>query len=274
MLNETHAEKHLKIKSGAKIDLGTLSADSTPGESHARAELDLAVSKLHIELEALQGRLWAESRQAVLLVLQALDTGGKDGTIRRVFGGVNPQGVTVHGFRAPVGEESKHDFLWRIYRALPSFGEIGIFNRSHYEDVVTTKVKSLIDAKEQHRRFEMIEAFEQHLVESGTKIIKVFLNISKDEQKSRLQARLDTPDKQWKFSKADLETRGQWDKYIEGYSQAISRTSFDFAPWYVVPADHKWYRDWAVINLMVDTLKQMNPQYPPPEDDLGKIVIT
>ena len=272
-MHETHAEKHLRVKPGTKIHIQDLDSTATPGVTGTKAELDAAVQTLHLELEALQGRLWAESKRSVLLVLQALDTGGKDGTIRRVFGGVNPQGVEVHGFRAPIGDELKHEFLWRIYKALPEFGEIGIFNRSHYEDVIATKVLSLINNKEQARRIEVIKEFESHLDTSGTKIVKVFLNISKDEQKRRLQARIYEPDKRWKFSSADLATRERWDQYLSVYSDVISRTSFEFAPWHVVPARHKWYRDWAVINLLVDTLKQMDPQFPKPEDNLDKVII-
>ena len=171
--------------------------------TQGKAELDQSVLALHLRLEELQGRLWAESKRSLLLVLQALDTGGKDGTIRRVFGGVNPQGVTVSGFRAPIGEELQHDFLWRIYRALPRHGEIGIFNRSHYEDVVATRVLGMIDAAEEKRRLKAIRAFEKHLVESGTTIVKIFLHISKDEQRERLQERVNEPAKRWKFSTAD-----------------------------------------------------------------------
>lgn len=274
MKNLTHAEKHLMVNMGTKLDLAKLDTTSTPGVTEGKVQLDQAIQTLHLELESLQARLWAESQRSLLLVIQALDTGGKDGTIRRVFGGVNPQGVKVHGFRAPVGEELKHEFLWRINRALPEYGELGIFNRSHYEDVVATRVLSIIDENEQRRRIKTIEQFELNLVQSGTQIVKVFLNISKDEQKKRLQARIDEPDKQWKFSRADLDTRAIWDQYLEVYSNVISETSFKFAPWFVVPARHKWYRDWAVINLLVDTLRKMDPQFPKPEANLDKIVIS
>ena len=228
---------------------------------------------MHLRLEALQGQLWAESKRSLLLVLQALDTGGKDGTIRRVFGGVNPQGVTVSGFRAPVGEELQHEFLWRIYRALPRRGEIGIFNRSHYEDVVATRVLDLIDAAEEKRRLKAIHAFEEHLVESGTTIVKVFLHISKDEQRKRMQERIDQPDKRWKFSASDLDTRKRWDDFMAQYSRIIEASSYDFAPWFVVPANHKWYRDWAVINLLVDTLDAINPKFPPAAPGIESIVV-
>ncbi len=235
--------------------------------------MDQSVLALHLRLEALQGRLWAESKRSLLLVIQALDTGGKDGTIRRVFGGVNPQGVTVSGFRAPIGEELQHEFLWRIYRALPRRGEIGIFNRSHYEDVVATRVLDLIDVEEEKRRLKAIRAFEEHLTESGTTVVKVFLHISKDEQRKRLQDRIDEPDKRWKFSAADLDTRKRWGDFMAQYSHIIEETSYDFAPWFVIPANHKWYRDWAVINLLVDTLDAMNPQFPPAAPGIESIVV-
>ncbi len=241
--------------------------------TQGKTELDQSILALHLRLEALQGRLWAESKRSLLLVLQALDTGGKDGTIRRVFGGVNPQGVTVSGFRAPIGEELQHEFLWRIYRALPRRGEIGIFNRSHYEDVVATHVLGLIDADEEKRRLKAIRAFEEHLTESGTTVVKVFLHISKDQQRKRLQERIDEPDKRWKFSAADLDTRKRWDDFTAQYSHIIEETSYDFAPWFVVPANHKWYRDWAVINLLVDTLEAMNPQFPPAAPGIESIVV-
>ena len=241
--------------------------------TQGKTELDQSILALHLRLEALQGRLWAESKRSLLLVLQALDTGGKDVTIRRVFGGVNPQGVTVSGFRAPIGEELQHEFLWRIYRALPRRGEIGIFNRSHYEDVVATHVLDLIDADEEKRRLKAIRAFEEHLTESGTTVVKVFLHISKDEQRKRLQERIDEPDKRWKFSAADLDTRKRWDDFTAQYSHIIEETSYDFAPWFVVPANHKWYRDWAVINLLVDTLEAMNPQFPPAAPGIESIVV-
>ena len=273
MAKLSHGEEHLRVK-GGQFHLTKIDASATPGLNKSSVEVDESILGLHLKLEELQGRLWAESQRSLLLVLQALDTGGKDGTIRRVFGGVNPQGVTVHGFRAPIGEELRHDFLWRIYRALPSHGEIGIFNRSHYEDVVATRALGLIDDKEQKRRFEVIHGFENHLVESGTKVVKVFLHISKEEQRKRLQERIDVPEKRWKFSSADLKTRERWDDYMDIYSHVLETTSFDFAPWYVVPARHKWYRDWAVINLLVDTLNGMDPKYPPAEEGIENLVIT
>ena len=273
-MTATHAETHLRVKSNGKFELSKVDSGATPGVSQTKLEIDEYIVALHLKLEDLQRRLWAESRRSVLLVLQALDTGGKDGTIRRVFGGVNPQGVTVHGFRAPIGEELKHEFMWRIYRALPAMGEIGIFNRSHYEDVVATRVLGLIDEAEQKRRFKVIQGFEKHLVDSGIVVVKVFLHISKDDQKKRLQERVDDPAKRWKFSPADLETRKKWDDYQSVYSQVIQETSFNFAPWYVIPARHKWYRDWAAINLLVDTLAAMDPQYPQPAEGIEGTVIT
>ena len=218
----------------------------------------------HVErLALLQNHLWGEKRRSVLLVLQGLDAAGKDGTIRHVFSGVNPQGCRVVSFKAPNDVEAEHDFLWRVHRVCPRAGEIGIFNRSHYEDAVTTHVLGLIDDDERDARFEMIRAFEHLLVSQGTAIVKVFLHISKAEQRRRLQARVDDPEKRWKFNPADLVARSQWDEYQQAYTKVIAATSTDDAPWYVVPGDHKWVRNYAVSSLMVEVLEEMKPQLPP-----------
>lgn len=222
------------------------------------------LSQAHVErLAVLQNHLWGEHRRSVLLVLQGLDAAGKDGTIRHVFTGVNPQGCRVVSFKAPNDVEAEHDFLWRVHHVCPRAGEIGIFNRSHYEDVVTTSVLGLIDDDERRARLRMVSDFEHLLVSQGTAIVKVFLHISKDEQRDRLQARIDDPEKRWKFNPADLDTREDWDAYQHAYAQAIEATSTDEAPWYVVPADHKWVRDHAVSGLMVEALEEMKPALPP-----------
>jgi len=220
-------------------------------------------SQAHVErLAVLQNHLWGEHHRSVLLVLQGLDAAGKDGTIRHVFTGVNPQGCRVVSFKAPNDVEAAHDFLWRVHHVCPRAGEIGIFNRSHYEDVVTTFVLGLIDDKERRRRLRMVRDFEHLLVSQGTAVVKVFLHISKEQQRERLQARIDDPEKRWKFDPADLTAREQWDEYQLAYSRAIDATSTDEAPWYVVPADHKWVRNYAVSTLMVETLEAMKPQLP------------
>jgi len=218
----------------------------------------------HVErLALLQNHLWGEQRRSVLLVLQGLDAAGKDGTIGHVFSGVNPQGCRVVSFKVPNDVEAGHDFLWRVHRACPRAGEIGIFNRSHYEDVVTTHVLGLIDDAERKRRFRMVRDFEHLLVSQGTAVVKVFLHVSKDEQRARLQARVDNPEKRWKFNPADLDTRAQWDAYQKAYALAIGATSTDEAPWYVVPADRKWVRNYAVSSLIVEVLEEMKPTLPP-----------
>ena len=209
----------------------------------------------------------------MLLVLQGLDASGKDGTIRRVFTGLNPQGCDVESFKAPSATEAAHDFLWRIHQALPERGDIGIFNRSHYEDVVAAQVVGAIDDGRRKRRYEHINAFEKMLHEEGTTVVKIFLNVAKDEQRARLQQRLDDPEKRWKFERGDLDTRARWDTYIRLYDAAIEATSTKWAPWYVVPADHKWVSGVAAASILVDTLTDLDPKVPAPSPSLDGIVI-
>ena len=241
----------------AKIDPG-----STPGAPGNRAKTEATTAKLNDELIELQERLWAESKRSLLVVLQALDAGGKDGAIRKVFGGVNPQGCRVTSFKAPSEEEQAHDFLWRVHHAMPRAGEIGIFNRSHYEDVLIVRVHDLVPKAVWSKRYAAIKNFESHLAAEGTTIVKFFLHISAEEQQERFQKRLDSPDKRWKFKPADVAESQHWDEYQEAYEDALSRTSTAAAPWYVVPADHKWYRDFAVLSVLVETLRVMDPRYP------------
>jgi PPK2 family polyphosphate:nucleotide phosphotransferase len=233
-----------------------------------------AVSQTHVErLAVLQNHLWGEHRRSVLLVLQGLDAAGKDGTIRHVFTGVNPQGCRVISFKPPNDVEAAHDFLWRVHHVCPIAGEIGIFNRSHYEDIVTTSVLGLISESERRKRLRLVRDFEHLLISQGTAIIKVFLHISKEEQRARLQARIDNPEKRWKFNPSDLDTREQWDAYQKAYSRAIVATSTDEAPWYVVPADHKWVRNYAVSSLVVEVLEEMKPTLPPDPPGVEGIVV-
>ncbi len=227
-----------------------------------RDAVEAALSDDQDTLKGLQARLTAEAQRSVLLVLQGLDASGKDGTVRRVFSGVNPMGCRVTSFKRPSELELAHTYLWRIEAALPRRGEIGIFNRSHYEDLVTTRVLGLIDDDVQRRRIDEVNAWESRLVAEGTSIVKVFLHLSRNEQRERLQARVDDPTKHWKFNPADLETRARWDEYHEQYERVLVRTSSDAAPWYIVPADRKWVRDHAVLTLLIDTLRAMDPQYP------------
>ncbi len=221
----------------------------------------------------LQERLHAEGRQSLLVVLQATDTGGKDSTIRRVLKGVNPKGVRVTSFGRPSEEELAHDFLWRVHNVAPRRGMIAVFNRSHYEDVLITRVQELVPRQVWEARFDHINAFEQLLAESGTRILKFFLHISRAEQKERLDKRLERPDKHWKFDPHDLEDRARWDDYQAAYGEALSRTSTDAAPWYVVPADRRWYRDIVVARAIADTLEEMDPQWPEPAAGLDEIVV-
>lgn len=262
-----------RIKPSDKVDLADFDPRSSAGAPGDKEETVAATLPLVEQLSELQNRLWAESKQSLLLVLQAMDAGGKDGTVRRVFTGVNPQGVKVASFKAPTVEELAHDFLWRIHQHTPAHGEIGVFNRSHYEDVLIVRVDEIVPEPVWRARYEQIRHFEQALSHSGTRVIKVFLHISKEEQKERFQARLDTPEKRWKFSAADLAVRAKWDQYQEAYADAIAKTSTDEAPWFVVPADRKWYRDWAILQILLGTLKDMDPQYPEEEAGLADVVV-
>ena len=228
---------------------------------------------LRKRIRGLQERLYAEHGQSLLVVFQATDTGGKDSTIRRVFKGVNAQGLRVWSFKQPSQEELDHDFLWRYHAHTPGKGMIAVFNRSHYEDVLIVRVKDLVPKETWMQRYEQINAFEQLLSENGTRVIKFFLNISKDEQKERLQDRLDKPDKHWKFDSADLAERKRWDDYQQAFEDAITRTSTPAAPWYVVPANRKWYRDLVVAQAIITALEEMDPHFPPPEPGLDEIVI-
>jgi PPK2 family polyphosphate:nucleotide phosphotransferase len=231
------------------------------------------LQELNAELQELQELLYAEGKHRVLIVLQAPDTGGKDGAIRRVFEGVNPQGVKVASFKVPTPEEMAHDFLWRAHKVVPGNGEITIFNRSHYEDVLVVRVHGYVPEAVWKKRYDQINEFEKLLAETGTIILKFFLHIDKDEQKERLQARLDDPTKIWKFRLGDLEERKLWDQYLEAYEDMVNKTSTKHAPWYVIPANRKWYRDLAISTILVDTLKGLKMKYPKPEENLDGVVI-
>lgn len=238
-----------------------------------KQEVIAATDQLQEKMQALQERLYAESKQSVLIVLQAMDTGGKDGTIRKVFEGINPAGVYVKAFKAPTPDELAHDFLWRVHPHAPAKGYIGIFNRSHYEDVLVVRVNNLVPKEIWKKRYDHINHFERLLVDGGTRVLKFYLHISKEEQKQRLQERLDTPEKNWKFSPGDLPVREQWDAYMEAYEALLERCNTDYAPWHIVPANRKWYRDWVITRAIVKALEEMDPQYPPPAPGLDKIVI-
>jgi PPK2 family polyphosphate:nucleotide phosphotransferase len=221
-----------------------------------------AVEKHLEKLSELQDVLYAQAKHAVLIVVQALDTGGKDGAIKHVFSGVNPQGCTVTSFKQPSKLEMAHDFLWRVHAAVPAKGIIGIFNRSHYEDVLVTRVHNLVPKAVWSKRYDRINEFERLLSDEGTTIIKFFLHISKAEQKQRLNARVDHPDKHWKFDPNDLKERQMWDQYQTAFEDALTKCSTDRAPWYVVPADHKWFRNWVLSDIIVKTLSKLDLKYP------------
>lgn len=231
------------------------------------------LGELNQELEILQELLYAEHKHRVLVVLQGMDTSGKDGVIRHVFEGVNPQGVRVANFKVPTPLELDHDYLWRVHKQTPGKGEIVIFNRSHYEDVLVVRVHELVSEKVWKKRYDQIRDFERQLVEEGTTILKFFLHIDLEEQKERLQARLDDPTKRWKFNPDDLKERARWDEYIEAYEDAINKTSTEEAPWYVVPANKKWYRNLVIASVMVDALTKLDMEYPQPREDFTGITI-
>jgi PPK2 family polyphosphate:nucleotide phosphotransferase len=265
--------KQYLVKPGSKVDLSEWNPNDEGNFKGEKKKALNQVEKLNSKLETLQEILYAEHKHKVLIVLQAMDTGGKDGTIRHVFDGVNPQGVRVASFKVPTPEELDHDYLWRVHRVVPAAGEMVIFNRSHYEDVLVVRVHKLITPAVCRKRFEQIVDFERLLAENGTTIIKFFLHIDLDEQKKRLQARLDDPTKQWKFRVGDLAERKLWPDYMKAYEQALTHTSTAFAPWYVVPANHKWFRDLVISTTLVETLEKLNLKYPPPEESLEGVVI-
>ena len=263
----------LRVRPGHPAKLADRDPRDRLGLGDKRAGLD-RVTRLVAELSLLSNRLWAEAQRSLLLVLQGLDASGKDSTVSHIFTGVNPQGCRVHSFKAPAGADLRHDYLWRVHAACPEHGELGIFNRSHYEDVVTVRVEELAPEHVWRRRPAQIREFERMLTDEGTTLIKVFLNVSREEQGTRFQARLDDPEKAWKFRREDLDTRARFDDYIAAYDEVLSETSTDWAPWYVVPADRKWVRDVAVAELLVSSLRAMDPKLPPPDPELEGLRIT
>jgi len=262
-----------RVVPGSAVDLRAIDTAGTAGFDGGKDEANRTLAGLTIRLSELQELMYAEGKRRVLVVLQAMDTGGKDGAIRGVFGKVNPQGVKVASFKRPTPEDLAHDYLWRIHPHVPGNGEITIFNRSHYEDVLVVRVRALAPEPVWSRRYDHINAFEKLLADEGTTILKFYLHISKDEQKSRLQARLDDPNKHWKFDSGDLAERALWDDYIEAFRVALERTSTAAAPWYVVPSDRKWYRNVVIAQTIVDTLEGLHMKYPASDEDLSAIVI-
>jgi PPK2 family polyphosphate:nucleotide phosphotransferase len=261
-----------RIAPGQRVELDAIPTDGKEYVSDKR-EAEKTFRKLHDELIALQPRLYAENQQRLLIVMQALDAGGKDSTIRNVFTGVNPQGVQVHGFKVPSARELAHDFLWRIHQVVPAAGMIGVFNRSHYEDVVVVRVHQLVAEEIWRPRYDLINSFERLLASTGTRILKFFLHISRAEQKKRFEERLADPEKHFKFSRDDLDKRRDWDAYQAAYEEALSRCSTEYAPWYVIPSDRKWYRNLAVTSVIVETLRDMRPEFPPLDYDPAQITV-
>lgn len=261
----------LRVPASGRFRLAEVDPDETFGLDKKTAKDEHA--GLIERLSELQSAMYAEQKHSLLIVLQAMDAGGKDGTIRSLLTGVNPQGVQVTSFKVPSAEELAHDYLWRIHKATPPRGIIGLFNRSHYEDVLVVRVAGLAPKEVWRARYDQINRFEQHLAENGTTILKFYLHISKDEQKARFEERLEEPEKRWKFAKGDLKVREQWDDYMAAYEDALARCSTGWAPWYVIPANRNWLRNWLVASIVVETLEGLDMQYPEPEEGLDEVVI-
>ncbi|MGI5816629.1 MAG: polyphosphate kinase 2 family protein [Armatimonadota bacterium] len=266
-------EHFTKVEPGAQVRLDEIDPEFRGDLRKRDIEVAERIEAAREEMRALQERLYAECEQSLLIVLQAIDTGGKDGTIKHVMRGLNPAGVCVVGFKQPTPRELAHDFLWRIHPHTPAKGHIAVFNRSHYEDVLVVRVHNLVPESVWRRRYDQINEFERLLAENGTRILKLFLCISKDEQKERLQARLDNPDKHWKFAPGDLAERERWVEYIEAFEEALTRCSTEHAPWHIIPANRKWFRNLTIAELVAGTLREMDPQFPEPDFDPAEIVI-
>ena len=265
--------RELRVEPGSPPHLDRHDPDLRLGASGKQEGLE-RLAALVERLSVLHNRLLAEASRSLLLILQGMDAAGKDGTIRNVLTGVNPQGCRVVSFREPTTTELAHDYLWRVHAVCPARGEIAIFNRSQYEDVVAVRVRGLVAEHVWRRRYEHIRAFERLLTDEGTTVIKVFLHVSPEEQRRRLQKRLDDPEKRWKFRPGDLDDRRRWSEFTEAYEDAIRETSTDWAPWYVVPANHNWARNLAVAQILVDALEQLDPRLPEVGPDLDRIQVS
>lgn len=266
----------LRVAPGSTVTVDDFDPSATPGyPGKGKKDAPDLLQGMAGELSDLQERLYANGRDnpeaaRVLLILQGLDTSGKGGVIRHSVGMVDPQGIQLHAFKAPTAEERKHDYLWRIRRELPTAGMIGIFDRSQYEDVLIARVDKLVPKTVWSKRFDEINAFEAEVADGGTTIIKCFLNVSHDKQKERLLERLDNPEKYWKYNPGDVDTRSKWAAYMEAYADVLTKCSTEVAPWYVIPADRKWYRNWAVSTLLLEHLRRLDPQWPPAEFDVAE----
>jgi PPK2 family polyphosphate:nucleotide phosphotransferase len=261
----------LLVRPGSRVHLADVDAAETHGHTKAKSagELQAGLDRL----TSLQDRLWAEAKHPILIVLQGIDAAGKDGTVRHVMTAFNPMGCIVTSWKAPTPVELAHDYLWRIHQRTPGKGEISIFNRSHYEEVLVVRVHDLVPREVWARRYDEINAFEKLLVDSGTTILKFFLYIDRDEQKARFQARLDDPDKHWKFRVGDLAERKLWDSYLAAFEEMLERCSTDIAPWYLIPSNRKWFRNLAVADIVGDAMEDLKSRYPPSPDDLTGVVV-
>ena len=268
------------VKPGEEISLSGVDKDCNPdlipdytGAYRKKGETKKPLKKLNKRLLKLQELLYAESERALLIILQGMDTCGKDGTIRKVMAGINVQGCDVVNFKVPSVDEISRDFLWRAHRVVPQKGKIGIFNRSHYEDVLVVRVHDLVPESIWKKRYQQINDFERMLVENGTVILKFFLNISKDEQKERLESRINDPTKHWKITEADIRERSYWDDYMQAYESVLHKCSTDWAPWYVIPANKKWYRNLVITERIVETLEKLDMKYPKPNSDVSTLYV-
>jgi PPK2 family polyphosphate:nucleotide phosphotransferase len=270
----TSLRERLRLPGGEPVDLSRHDAAATPGGPDGKAAGKAATARIGERLAGLQERLWAAStagdRRRVLLVLQGMDTSGKGGTVKHVIGLLNPSGCRITAFKAPTAEERAHPFLWRVEQALPTHGELGIFDRSHYEDVLIARVRELAPATEIARRYEQINRFERLLADDGVTLVKCFLHLSYGEQRRRLLKRLDKPEKHWKFAASDIDDRALWPAFQEAYEIALGRCGTSYAPWHLVPADHKWYRNWAVSTLLLEHFEELDPRYPEADFDVDE----
>ncbi len=266
-------ERYL-VKPGSTVDLDKIdSGEDVLFQKGGKEESAKAFDKLQDELQNLQKMLYAQNKHRILVVIQAMDTGGKDGCVKHVFSRIDPQGIHVRAFKKPDEEELAHDFLWRVHAKVPRNGQLVIFNRSHYEDIIAVRVKKIFPEKIWKQRYRHVVEFERMLAEEGTTIVKIYLHISKAEQKQRLQSRLVNPEKHWKFNPDDLKDRALWSDFMETYEDVLAKTSTEYAPWYVVPANRKWYRNLVVARIMVDTMKKLDMKFPDIDWDPKAMVV-
>lgn len=262
--------ERFRVEPGSKVKLGKIDAGFTDAHE-SRKQAMPEIEAYRDKLRDLQYRLYAEGKRSLLICLQAMDAGGKDGTVNHVLSAMNPQGCTAHGFKQPSAEELAHDFLWRIHKACPAKGQVAIFNRSHYEDVLIVRVHKLVPKAVWSKRYGLINDFEKLLVDSGTHIVKFYLHITREEQLKRFKQRIDDPARRWKISDADYAERAYWNDYTAAFEEALQRCSKPHAPWYVIPANRKWFRNLAISRILVEVLEDMNPQFPAPTVDLAEI---